>query len=68
MTYDEFLNIPVSVLKDLETILLLKSQYQLETTSQELEIYEHMIKFYDEQKKSYELREQKQKLEKLFKL
>ena len=68
MTYDEFLNIPVSVLKDLETIILLKSQYQLETTSQELEIYEHMIKFYDEQKKSYELRGQKQKLEKLFKL
>ena len=68
MTYDEFLNIPVSVLKDLETILFLKSQYQLETTSQELEVYEHIIKFYDEQKKSYELRGQKQKLEKLFKL
>ena len=62
MTYDEFLNIPVSVLKDLETILFLKSQYQLETTSQELEIYEHLIKFHDEQRKSYELRVQKQQL------
>jgi hypothetical protein len=26
MSYDEFLDIPVSVLKDLETILLLKSK------------------------------------------
>lgn len=68
MTYDEFLNIPVSVLRDLETILLLKSQYQLETTSQEREIYEHMIKFYDEQRKSYELGKQKRQLEKLLKL
>jgi hypothetical protein len=68
MTYDEFLNIPVSVLRDLETILLLKSQYQLETTSQEREIYEHLIKFHDEQRKSYELRKQKRQLEKLLKL
>ena len=68
MTYDEFLNIPVSVLRDLETILLLKSQYQLETTSQELEIYEHLIKFHDEQRKSYELRKQKRQLEKLLEL
>lgn len=68
MTYDEFLNIPVSVLKDLETIILLKSQYQLETTSQELEIYEHLIKFHDEQRKSYELGKQKRQLEKLLEL
>lgn len=68
MTYDEFLDIPVSVLKDLETILLLKSQYQMEITSEERKICEHMERFYDEQIKSYELYIKKQQLEKLFDL
>ena len=68
MTYEEFLYIPVSVLKDLETILLLKSQYQMEITSEERKICEHMERFYDEQTKSYELCKQKRQLEKLFKL
>jgi hypothetical protein len=67
MTYDEFLNIPGSVLKDLETILLLKSQYSMEITIQEGQIWEHMIKFYDAERQSYELQKQKQKLEKLLK-
>jgi hypothetical protein len=66
MTYEEFLDIPVSVLKDLETILLLKSQYQMDITSQEGEIWEHLKRFYDEQTKSAELYKQKQQLEKLF--
>jgi len=67
MTYDEFLDIPVSVLKDLETILLLKSQYCMEVTTEEKKLYDHMVRFYDEQTKSRELQKQKQKLEKLFK-
>ena len=68
MTYDEFLNIPVSVLKDLETILLLKSKYKMEITSEEEKICEHMEKFYSEQIKSYELGKQKRQLEKLLEL
>lgn len=68
MTYDEFLDIPVSVLKDLETILLLKSHYQMEITSEERKICEHMERFYDERVKSVELHKQKQKLEKLLEL
>ena len=68
MTYDEFLDIPVSVLKDLETILLLKSKYKMKITSEEDKICEYMEKFYSEQIKSYEVYIQKQKLEKLFKL
>lgn len=68
MTYDKFLNIPVSVLKDLEIILLLKSKYQMEITSHERELYEHMTRFYDEQVKSYELGKQKQQLEKILEL
>ena len=68
MTYDEFLDIPVSVLKDLETILLLKSKYKMKITSEEDKICEHMERFYSEQIKSYELYIKKQQLEKLFKL
>lgn len=68
MTYEEFLNIPVNALKDLETIISLKSQYCMEITAEEKEIREHMIRFYDEQTKSYELQKEKQKLEKLFTL
>jgi hypothetical protein len=66
MTYEEFLDIPVSVLKDLETILLLKSQYQMDITSEERKICKHMERFYDERIKSAELYTQKQQLEKLF--
>ena len=68
MTYDEFLDIPVGVLKDLETILLLKSKYQMDLTSEERKICEHMNRFYDEQVKSLELHKQKQQLEKLLEL
>jgi hypothetical protein len=68
MTYDEFLDIPVSVLKDLETILLLKLQYQMDLTSEEREIRENMKRFYDERVKSVELVQQKLQLEKLLEL
>jgi hypothetical protein len=66
MTYEEFLDIPVSVLKDLETILILKDKYHMDITTQEREICEHINRFADEQNKSAELRKQKQELEKLF--
>jgi hypothetical protein len=66
MTYEEFLNIPGGVLKDLQTILLLKRKHHMDTTTEEREICEHIIRFLDEQIKSYELRKQKQELEELF--
>ena len=67
MTYEEFLNIPVSVLKDLQTILILKDKYHMDITTEEREICEHINRFADEQRKSAELRKQKQQLEELFK-
>ena len=66
MTYEEFLNIPVSVLKDLQTILILKDKYHMDITSEERKICEHINRFAEEQSKSAELRKQKQQLEKLF--
>ena len=66
MTYEEFLNIPCGVLKDLQTILILKDKYHMHITTQEREICEHINRFADEQNKSAELRKQKRKLEKLF--
>jgi hypothetical protein len=68
MTYEKFLNIPVSVFKDLQTILILKDKYHIEITSEERKICEHIERFYKEEEKSSELRKQKQQLEKLFKL
>ena len=68
MTYEEFLNIPVDVLKDLETILILKDKYHMDITTEERQICEHINKFADEQKKSYVLSKNKEKLEKLFKI
>jgi hypothetical protein len=67
MTYDEFLNIPGSVLKDLETILILKDRYHMDITSEERELCEYITRFCNEQEKSVELSKQKQQLEKLFK-
>jgi hypothetical protein len=67
MTYEEFLNIPVSVLKDLQTILILKDKYHMDITSEERKICEHINRFADEQRKSAELWKQKEQLEKLFK-
>jgi len=66
MTYEDFLNIPVSVLKDLQTILILKDKYHMDITTEERKICEHINRFADEQIKSAELRKQKQELEKLF--
>ena len=66
MTYEEFLNLPVSVLKDLETILLLKSKYHMDITKQEEELCRHISKCYDERIASLELLQKKQQLEKLF--
>lgn len=66
MTYEKFLNLPVSVLRDLETILILKDKYHMDITTEEREICEHINRFADEQNKSAELRKQKRKLEELF--
>ena len=68
MTYEEFLNIPVSVLKDLETILLLKSKYQMDLTSEEQQFHKHLIRLHEELEKSTKLFKQKSQLEELFKL
>ena len=66
MTYEDFLNIPGGVLKDLQTILILKGKYHMDITTQEREICEHINRFADEQNKSAELWKQKQELEELF--
>jgi hypothetical protein len=66
MTYEEFLNIPVSVLRDLETILILKDKYHMDITKQEEELCRHISKCYDERIASLELLQKKQQLEKLF--
>lgn len=66
MTYEEFLNIPISVIKDLQTILILKNKYHMDITTEERQICEHINNFADERKKSYELTKKKQQLEKLF--
>ena len=66
MTYEDFLNIPVSVLKDLQTILILKDKHNLDITKQEEDLCRHISKYYGEQIKSYELFKNKEKLEKLF--
>ncbi len=67
MTYEEFLNIPVSVLRDLETILILKDKYHMDITTEERKICEHINRFADERIKSAELWKQKKQLENLFK-
>lgn len=66
MTYKDFLNIPGGVLKDLQTILILKDKYHMDITTEEREICEHINRFADEQRKSAELWKQKQELEELF--
>jgi len=66
MTYEDFLNIPVSVLKDLQTILILKDKYHMDITTEERKICEHINRFADERRKSAELWKQKEQLEKLF--
>ena len=66
MTYEDFLNIPGGVLKDLRTILILKDKYHMDITTEERKICEHINRFADEQNKSAELRKQKQQLEELF--
>jgi len=59
MTYEEFLNIPGGVFKDLKTILILKDKYHMDITTEEREICEHISRFADERRKSAELWKQK---------
>jgi hypothetical protein len=68
MTYEEFLNLPVAVLKDLETILILKGKYHMDITKQEEELFKHITKCYDERIASLELSQNKEKLERLLEL
>lgn len=68
MTYEEFLNIPVSAIKDLETIFHLKQKWGLDFTPEEVEICKHILTYYKERVKSAKLSNKKQELEKLFKL
>jgi hypothetical protein len=67
MTYEEFLNLPVSVLRDLEIIFILKDKYHMDITKQEEELCRHISKCYDERIASLELLQKKQQLEELFK-
>ena len=66
MTYEEFLDIPFSSLKDIETILILKDKHNLDITKQEEELCRHISKCYNERIASLELLQKKQQLEKLF--
>ena len=54
MTYEEFLNIPVSAIKDLETIFCLKLKWELDFTPEEVELFKHILTYYKEQVKSAE--------------
>jgi hypothetical protein len=66
MTYEEFLDIPESVLKDLKVIIILKEKHNMDMTAEEKEICEHIDRFADERKKSVKLNKQRRQLEKLF--
>ena len=66
MTYEEFLNIPYSTLKDIETIFLLKYKHNMDITEQEENLCRHISKYYGEQIKFYELFKNREKLERLF--
>ena len=66
MTYEEFLDIPFSSLKDIETILILKDKHNMDITKQEEDLCRHISKYYGEQIKTYELFKNKENLERLF--
>ena len=66
MTYEEFLDIPFSSLKDIETILILKDKHNMDITKQEEELCRHISKCYNERIASLELLQKKQQLEELF--
>ncbi len=66
MTYEEFLDLPFSTLKDIETIFLLKYKHNMDITEQEEDLCRHISKCYDERIASLELLRKKQQLEKLF--
>jgi hypothetical protein len=66
MTYEEFLDIPDSVLKDLKVIIILKEKHNMDMTAEEKEICEHIDRFSNERKNSAELNKQRRQLEKLF--
>lgn len=55
MTYEEFLQMPQSFVKDMLEVMNIKIKYQLQFTDQEKEINQHLL-HYDEQGKLNSLR------------
>jgi hypothetical protein len=60
MTYEDFLQIPSSALKDLETILALKRKYCMDFTDEEIVICRHFV--------DWKLNSDRDKLERILKL
>ena len=60
MTYEDFLQIPASALRDLETILTLKKKYCMDFTDEEIIIMKHFS--------SWGLNSTKSQLERILKL
>ncbi len=66
MTYEEFLDVPDNILKDLKVIIILKEKHNMDMTAEEKEICKHIDRFAFERKNSKELNKKRRELEKLF--
>lgn len=50
MTYEEFLDLPIDFIYDMEKLVIIKNKYRLEFTEEEKEINNHMLTYWEEMK------------------
>jgi hypothetical protein len=50
MNYEEFLDMPTTFMDDMLKLIQLKNKYRLDFTSQEKEINEHLLTYWEEMK------------------
>lgn len=50
MTYEEFLDLPVDFIDDMEKVFIIKQKYRLEFTEEEKEINNYIVTYWEESK------------------
>jgi hypothetical protein len=64
MTYEEFLDLPTSVVDDLCKLVSIKNKYDLDFTDEEKELGQHLLTYWEEMKTN----ESRYKLEKCWEI
>lgn len=50
MTYEEFLDLPVGFIDDMQKLIIIKNKYRMDFTEEEKQINNHILTYWEEMK------------------